>query len=236
MEEFTFVNLFDTKGIEYIIIIAFLLMIIPFWFLLNRPLKLQGREARHSLPLSASLNAVPQGLHFSKNHTWAHLLKSGDARIGVDSLLVSLTGQANLKMLKEPGSNVSRGEVLSEISMGGKRLTIVSPISGTVIGQNKSLIEDPSLLHDDPYGKGWVCAIRPADWFAEIPGFTVSVGATAWFRSELERIKEFMATAVTKTGNEASVIYLQDGGEPAGNLLASMPPEVWQDFQEKFLK
>ena len=41
MDEFTFVNLFETKGIEYIIIIAFLLLIIPFWVMLTRPVKVR---------------------------------------------------------------------------------------------------------------------------------------------------------------------------------------------------
>jgi len=236
MDEFTFVNLFDTKGIEYIIIIAFLLLIIPFWVLLNRPVKVNSGSAGEAVPLSVLLSAVPQGIHFSKNHTWAHLLRSGEARIGICSLLVSLTGRVNLKMLKEPGSKVARGEVFAEISQGGKRLTIVSPVTGTVTCLNPALNEDPSLLNNDPYGKGWVCSIRPADWLAETGGFSVADGATAWFRKELERIRDFMAVTARKSVNDSSAVYLQDGGEPAGQLLASMPPEVWQAFQKEFLE
>ncbi len=236
MDGFTFVNLFDTKGIEYIIIIAFLLLIIPFWVLLNRPVNVKSGSSVQTLPLSSVLSAVPQGILFSKNHTWAHLLRSGEARIGICSLLTNLTGSVNLKMLKEPGSRVARGEILAEISQNGKRMTIVSPVSGTVTGLNPSLGDDPSLLHEDPYGKGWVCSIRPADWIAETGGFRVADGATAWFRMELERIRDFMANTARKSVNDSSAVYLQDGGEPAGQLLASMPPEVWHAFQKEFLE
>ena len=34
-------DIFDTKGIEYIVVIGFLLLIIPFWMILNKPLKLK---------------------------------------------------------------------------------------------------------------------------------------------------------------------------------------------------
>lgn len=235
MDEFTFVNLFETKGIEYIIIIAFLLLIIPFWVMLTRPVKVNLKKGAGSGPLGSSVADVPQGIYFSKSHTWAHLMKSGEARLGVGSLLIHLTGIANLRMLKEPGSRLTRGERLFEISIGEKSLSVVSPLSGTVTCLNPALREDPSLLHDDPYGKGWICSVRPSDWMSEVTGFTMANGATAWFRKEMERIRDFMAGSVGSTGDETATLYLQDGGEPVGRMLASLTPEEWNRFQKEFL-
>lgn len=236
MDEFTFVNLFETKGIEYIIIIAFLLLIIPFWILLTRPVKVKLKAGAGSGPLGSSAVSVPQGIYFSKSHTWAHLLKSGEARLGVGSLLVHLTGIANLRMLKEPGSKVNRGERLFEISMGEKSLSVVSPLSGTITSLNPALLEDPSLIHDEPYGKGWICSIRPSQWMAEITGFNVAEGATAWFRKEIERIKDFMAGAAGRAGDESAAPYLQDGGEPVAQILTTLSSEEWNRFQKEFLE
>jgi glycine cleavage system H protein len=236
MDEFTFVNLFETKGIEYIIIIAFLLLIIPFWVMLTRPVKVKLKRGAGTEPLGSSIASVPQGIYFSKSHTWAHMMKSGEARLGIGSLLVHLTGIANLRMLKEPGSRLTRGERLFEISMGEKNLFVVSPISGTVTSQNPALREDPSLLHDDPYGKGWICSIRPSDWMSEVTGFTMADGATAWFRKELERIRDFMAGTAGRSGDETSTLYLQDGGEPVSRILASLTPEECTRFQKEFLE
>jgi glycine cleavage system H protein len=236
MDEFTIVNLFETKGIEYIIIIAFLLLIIPFWILLTRPVKVKLKSGAGSDPLGSSVVSVPQGIYFSKSHTWAHLLKSGEARLGVGSLLVHLTGIATLRMLKEPGSRVTRGERLFEISMGEKCLSVVSPLSGTIKSLNPALREDPSLLHDEPYGKGWICSIKPSDWMTEITGFNVAEAATAWLRKEMERIRDFMAGAAGRSGNESAAVYLQDGGEPVGRILTTLTPEEWQRFQKEFLE
>ena len=39
MDGFSYTNIFDTKGIEYFIIIAFLILIIPVWIIYNRPVR-----------------------------------------------------------------------------------------------------------------------------------------------------------------------------------------------------
>ena len=236
MDGFHYVNLFDTKGIEYIIIIAFLLLIIPFWKILNRPLKVSGRRSGAVQPLSASLAGVPQGLYFSNSHTWTFMQKTGEARVGIDSLLVSLTGQVELRMLREPGSKVIKGEEISEIVRDGKHLSILSPVSGTVTGLNNALHDDPSLLQEDPYGAGWLLSVRPSNWMAEVTGFHLAADATAWLRKELERVRDFLVTSAGRLSPRPDALYLQDGGEPAGQALASMPEEVWNDFQKEFLK
>jgi glycine cleavage system H protein len=236
MDGFHYVNLFDTKGIEYIIIIAFLLLIIPFWKILNRPLKAAGRRSAAVQPLSASIAGVPQGLYFSNSHTWTYMQRPGEARVGIDSLLVSLTGQVELKMLREPGSRVKKGEEISEIIRDGKRLTILSPVSGTVTGLNDELHDDPSLLHEDPYGAGWLLSVKPSNWMTEVTGFRLAADATAWLRKEVERVRDFLALSAGKLSTQPDALYLQDGGEPAGQALASMPEEVWNDFQKEFLR
>ncbi len=234
MDEFTFVNLFETKGIEYIIIIAFLIMIIPFWVMLTRPVKVKLKPV--ASPLGSRVSSVPQGIYFSRSHTWAHLLKSGEARVGAGSLLVHLTGIANIKMLKEPGSRLTRGERLFEISFGERALYVVSPLSGMLTSMNPELKDNPNLLHDDPYGKGWICSIRPSDWMAEVSGFSMAESATAWFRKELERIRDFMAGARARAGNEMTAAYMQDGGEPVDRMLEALTPEEWNRFQKEFLE
>jgi len=236
MDGSTYYNLFATKGIEYIIIIAFLLLIIPFWMLLNKPLAVPKKLRNAFTTLSASILRIPQGILFSNNHTWAHMQKSGDARVGLDDLLLHLTGPVKLTMLKTPGSKVSKGEVISEIDHEGKKLTIASPVSGEITAVNQTVEDDPSILNSDPYGKGWIYSIRPTEWIAEASGFHFATEASAWFRKELDRFRDFVAHSVNRHTPEVQPVYLQDGGELLDNPLASMPEEVWNDFQEEFLK
>ncbi len=236
MDGFTYYNLFQTKGIEYLIIIAFLLLIIPFWKLLNKPFEVPVRIRDAFKTLSASILRVPQGIFFSNNHTWAHMQRSGDARIGLDDLLLHLTGAVKVAMLKNPGNAVIKGDVVSEIDHDGKKLTIVSPVSGKITAVNHVLQDDPSLLNSDPYGKGWLYSIKPTEWVAEAGGFHFAAEASTWLRTELDRFKDFMAASVSRYTPETQAAYMQDGGELIDNPLSAMPDEVWKDFQEEFLK
>ncbi|MDF1559378.1 MAG: glycine cleavage system protein H [Bacteroidales bacterium] len=234
MDGFSYINLFDTKGIEYIIIIAFLILIIPFWRMLNRPLRVNSGMKK--AVLQGSLLKAPQGIFLSNNHTWAHMLRSGDARIGINNLLINLTGDVNIKMVRDPGTRIRKGEVITELERGGKRLAVVSPVSGEITGSNPDLESDPSLLREDPYGGGWICSIRPTDWLGDISGFHFAAEANTWLKNEMERIRDFMAVAAHKYTPVTQAVYMQDGGEPAGFPLAAMPEEAWQEFQNEFLK
>ncbi|MCU0378481.1 MAG: hypothetical protein MUC78_09505 [Bacteroidales bacterium] len=234
MDGFTYYNLFETKGIEYIIIIAFLLLIIPFWSLINKPLRLTDKIRRSFSTLTASILRVPQGVFFSDKHTWTHLEKSGNARVGIDDLLLHLTGSVNVTLVKEPGAIVSKGEVISVIDHEGKKLNIVSPISGEISGVNRNLNNE--LLHEDPYGRGWLVSIKPTDWKSEISSYHIASDATGWLGSELDRFKDFLAVSAGKYTNESAAVYMQDGGELVDYPLSSMPAEVWCNFEREFLK
>ena len=87
MDAFTYKDIFETKGIEYIIIIAFLLLLIPFWILLNKSPKIKAEIQKAWDVLTANILRIPQGLFFSRNHTWAFMEKSGLAKVGLDDFL-----------------------------------------------------------------------------------------------------------------------------------------------------
>ena len=122
MDGFSYNNIFDTKGIEYIIIISFLILIIPFWIFINRKSGITSKIQKAFGILSSGILRIPLGLFYSKYHTWAHLEKSGNASVGLDDLLLHLTGEVNLRNLKTPGNFVKKGEILASIDQNGKLL------------------------------------------------------------------------------------------------------------------
>ena len=235
MDGFTYTNIFDTKGIEYIVIIAFLLLLIPFWLALNKPVLINEKFRKALGVLSAAVLRIPQGIFYSKNHTWAYLEKSGAAKVGLDDLLVHITGEVNIRQLKNPGDSVRKGDLLAEMDQNGKSLNVLSPISGTILNSNSDLNVNRELLNEDPYGKGWLYDIKPTNWVAEIPSFYMANEATDWFNKELIRYKDFLALNMKKYSPDPSMIILQDGGELSENSLSGMPDELWKDFQKEFL-
>ena len=108
MEGFSIVDIYDTKGMEYIFVISYLLLLIVFWKVAKNPQKIfrQIREAVSTL--SAKILKIPQGIYFSRNHTWTHLGESGAAKIGLDDFLQHVIGNIELTNLKNPGESVRK--------------------------------------------------------------------------------------------------------------------------------
>jgi glycine cleavage system H protein len=235
MDGFTYQNIFETKGIEYLAIIAFFAILIPFWLLLNRQIRISKEIQKTLGTLTANALKIPQGVFFSKNHTWTFLDKGGVARVGIDDLLLHLTGDVNVKRLKKPGEMIEKGEYLIDIEHKGKTLKITSPISGEIVENNKVLLDHPKLLNEDPYLKGWMYKIKPSRWIAETNSFYLAEEATNWSAKEIERFKDFLAASVKRYTPDPSNIVLQDGGELINHPLSELPTEVWQDFQRSFL-
>jgi glycine cleavage system H protein len=235
MDGFSYTNIFDTKGIEYLVIISFLLLLIPFWLALNKKVKIREQIRKALGVLSANMLRIPQGIFYSKNHTWAYLEKSGTARVGLDDLLLHITGEVDVRTLKNPGDIVKKGDLLAEIDQNGKSLNIFSPISGEILGSNLILNGNRELLNEDPYGKGWIYNIKPTNWKAEISSCYLAGEATDWLKKELDHYKDFLAMNLPKYTPETSMIMLQDGGELAENSLSGLPKEMWNDFQTEFL-
>ncbi len=235
MDGFSYHNIFETKGIEYLIIIAFLLLIIPFWIIINKEIPVGARIRKAIGVLTEGILRVPPGLLFSKNHTWLHLEKSGLAEVGIDDFLLHITGEVIFSNLREPGSRVRKGELLADLDHEGKRLRVYSPISGRIAAINKLISESPSAVSGDPYGKGWICRIEPSGWSEETSRYFLADEALEWMKTELQRFRDFVAGSVGRFTPEASMIILQDGGELSDYPLAGLPEEVWNDFQQSFL-
>jgi glycine cleavage system H protein len=235
MDGFSYNNIFETKGMEYLIIIAFLIMIIPFWIIINKEAGVSRQIHKALGILSAGILRIPQGLFYSKYHTWTHLEKSGNATVGMDDLLLHLTGEVKFRYLKEPGNFINKGELLADIEQNGKILQIYSPISGRIMNTNSMLYDKPGVLNEDPYEEGWIYKIKPSEWIAETNSYYLADEAIAWSKNELERFKDFLAISMVKYSPETSIVILQDGGELCDKPLSELPNEIWQDFQKSFL-
>jgi len=56
-----------------------------------------------------------------------------------------------------------------------------------------------------------------------------------WITDEFTRLRDFFASVVKTDTPEYSLIVLQDGGALKDNVLADLGPEIWEDFQTKFI-
>jgi len=235
MNGFTYTDIFDTKGIEYLVIIGFLLLIIPVWILINRPLKLKVKVREALGILTDRILRIPQGLYYSKNHTWAFMEKSGLARVGINDLLQHITGRIELNDLHAPGEKINKGEVIARITQDGKNLDITSPITGEIQKVHTSLVQDPGSINEDPYGEGWIYKIKPQKWLDDTCSCYLAGEATEWLNNELRRFKDFLVESVSRDAPESFLVLMQEGGELSDNPLSGMDETIWDEFQKMFL-
>lgn len=235
MNAFSYTDIFETKGIEYLAIISFFLMLVPFWIFLNRNKNVKRNLKLVSERIKKFGEKIPAGLYHSKNHSWAFLEKSGVAYVGLDRFLTFATGKFSLIQKKGSGENIKKGELMAQLVQDDRKLDIYSPISGKVKGYNSDLLNSSEPLLSDPYGHGWLYKIEPNEWKSETNSYLIGKEASDWSDSEMTRLKDFIVkSAFSKQGPNIEIV-MQDGGELMNFPLDQLSDSDWINFQKEFI-
>lgn len=211
------------------LIFVILLAVVGLWRL-RRPAAVHA-----SKPQEAAIHspAPPADLFLDSQHVWVRLAADGTLRVGIDELLGALLGRVDrVELPSVVGTRVDRGGPLLVLHRGGRTLTVPAPAGGELAGINDLLRDNPQVLVDDPYGLGWVAAVRPRDHKEALAPLHVGNGAAGLLRARLERIVDFLVQRAAGTGARP---LLADGGVPRRGALAELDDEGWQAFQERFL-
>lgn len=101
-------------------------------------------------------------LRFSEDHLW--IMEMGDtARIGLSDYAQEQLGEILTVTLPENGKFIEQGGAVGEAESQKTVVELVSPISGTIRATNENVVEDPSIINIDPYGKGWLVEVEIAE-------------------------------------------------------------------------
>ncbi|MGB9781076.1 glycine cleavage system protein GcvH [Caldanaerobacter sp.] len=98
---------------------------------------------------------VLEGLYYSKDHEWVKV--EGDkAYIGITDYAQHSLGNIVYVELPEVGAELSAGDVLGVVESVKAASDVYTPVDIKVLEVNNSLVEDPSLINNDPYGSWMV--------------------------------------------------------------------------------
>lgn len=222
-----------------LIICGFLLaMVALVLFVLNRislrPARYGSISSIHGYP-GEQPTSFPAGFFFDRSHTWTFLEKNGQVKVGLDQFLLHVTGPVTRVELKEPGSKVQKGEPLLNIIQQGKKLVIYAPLTGMVTAFNQSLQSQPERINSSPYDLGWIYMIEPERWVSELKNYFLGDRYREWLREEMNRLKDFFSRGVALLVGGVPAPVVQDGGEIRYGILEEFGPEVWEEFQERFI-
>ncbi len=122
----------------------------------------------------APVAGVPddRGAHYSlRDHSWTVVDADGSARIGLEVAFLRSAGSVTAIDLPAVGDAIEQGRRCARITTEDGAIHVVwSPLTGTVLERNPDLTGTSlSLLHTDPYGRGWLVRLGPSRLEDELP-------------------------------------------------------------------
>jgi glycine cleavage system H protein len=171
---------------------------------------------------------LPETLSYHPGHTWAFHLGQGRIRIGMDQLAVSLLGSVDKIETPQRGRWMRQGEKGWTISGSKGSVRMLAPAEGEIVAVNEHAIQNPRMVADDPYGRGWLLEVFSPD--AEVSFRNLLAGGVAqrWMEESMSELRAMFAPQVAMTA--------LDGGTIVPNLGDDMTAEEWKRVNERFFR
>ena len=90
-------------------------------------------------------------------------VEDGIVTIGISEEAASDLSDDLILNLPEQDDVVMAGKACGDIESENGNLNIYSPVSGTVIEVNEAILENPSLILEDPSDEGWLFKVEADD-------------------------------------------------------------------------
>lgn len=101
-------------------------------------------------------------LRFSEDHVW--VIEMGQTvRIGLSDYAQEQLGEIISATLGEVGKFLEQGDTFGEVESQKTVVELASPLTGTIRSVNETIVEDPTVINVDPYGKGWLVELEIED-------------------------------------------------------------------------
>jgi glycine cleavage system H protein len=128
-------------------------------------------------------NEVPEALYYSKDFEWIKI--EGDkVRMGVTDYAQKSLREIVYAELPDVGTEVKQNEPYGTVESVKAVSDLIAAISGTIEEVNQEVKSKPELLNEDPYGKGWLLMVKPANLQAELPSLMDFAQAVEWHKSQ----------------------------------------------------
>ncbi len=109
------------------------------------------------------MSDIPTELRYTEEHEYVKQGAEGVVIIGITDYAQGELGDVVYVDLPAVGTTFGATEVYGTIEAVKAVSELFSPLAGEVIEINQALDGDPSLVNQDPYGKGWTIKIRVSD-------------------------------------------------------------------------
>jgi glycine cleavage system H lipoate-binding protein len=171
---------------------------------------------------------VPSGSYFHDGHTWGRVESGGVIRVGMDDFSLKLLGKADAFDLPLMGKALSQGKAGWGLKREANQADVLSPVDGVIVEVNGRLREKPMLANQEPYGEGWLFAIRNQDPKGAFKKLMDDTASMSWMAAEIAKLEGMIESVA---GPLAA-----DGGTITNDIYGNLPALGWKNLTRTFLK
>jgi len=231
MEGFSLVDIYSTKGIEYLIAAVFFFgfLALQRYILTSAPGRGKPRKPKAGI---MEWFRVPDGFNFHQGHSWMKMDLLGSdrrrvMRVGLDDFAQKLVGRVGSVELPAVGTRLAQGDKGWTLVVDSVPIPMLSPVDGEVVAVNPEVLRNPTILSEDPYGKGWLLKVRSERIGADTRNLLSGSVARAWMEDALEKLHPIR--------HETLGPVLQDGGLPVEGIARVLGGDQWAGLAKTHL-
>ena len=127
---------------------------------------------------------VPEDLYYTPDHAWVRV-EGNRIRIGVTDYLQQMAGAITFLRVPRAGKSMEAGKTLASLQSGKWAGKISVPMTSMVVEANKDAALNPKLLNEDPYGRGWIAVLEPANLSEGLATLFHGEKAVEWIKGEI---------------------------------------------------
>jgi glycine cleavage system H protein len=126
---------------------------------------------------------VPEGLYYSNDFAWMKI-EEDKVRMGITDYAQKQLREIVYAELPEAGTEVKQNEPYGTLESVKAVSDLVAAISGIVEEVNAEVQSQPELLNEDPYVKGWLVVVKPANLQEELANLMDFDKAVEWHKNQ----------------------------------------------------
>lgn len=109
---------------------------------------------------------IPEHLFYTEEHEWV-LIEGNTATVGITDFAQEALDELVYVEVETVGEELDKNEVFGTVEAVKTTSDLFLPLKGKISEFNSELDENegdnPTLVNEDPYGKGWIIKIELAD-------------------------------------------------------------------------
>jgi heterodisulfide reductase subunit A len=180
--------------------------------------------------VSVSGYQIADDYYYHIGHTWVRLERGGRVKIGVDDFISKVLGPAESFGLPNRGTILAQGNSGWRWKRDGQEADVLSPLTGKIFLINRHAVKEPGVVHDDPYGDGWLFVMEPMTPVNDLNLSSLIYGhkSLKWMEEEFLKLLKLMGPKYEKLA--------ATGAEPVSDLFGRFPEVGWEQLVKTFLR